>query len=253
MGYIVAIGGGDNGWGSSQYETQVIDEYIIKLANKKNPRFLFIGFAAKVPEEYFRTMVGIYSKYQCEFKHLDEEACKNGKAGSLIEEADIIYVGGGNTYKLMCKIRNLGIADLLIKAYNNYADKVFCGVSAGAIIWCAKGNSATRFKNGQCTPVCVSGLNILNILYCPHSVRDPFREESTKKMLKRMPGKIGLEIDYAALVVKDGFYSIISLDNRAMARKSYWKSGSYYTKLLKLDENQLVDTLYNLDGRKVEE
>ena len=47
---IVAIGGGENGriledGSRTLYETQLMDEEIIKLSNKKNPNFLFIDHA----------------------------------------------------------------------------------------------------------------------------------------------------------------------------------------------------------------
>ena len=65
---IVAIGGGENGrlledGTFAPYNTQKIDEEIVKLSNKENPHFLFINHAMpslKVQESYFQTMQKIY-------------------------------------------------------------------------------------------------------------------------------------------------------------------------------------------------
>lgn len=248
MGVIVAIGGGDNGWGNSKYETGPADRLITELTKKMRPILLFIGFAAKDPEEYFRIIRDIYEKYNCDCVHLDEDSCKKGRAQEFVDQSDIIYVGGGNTYRLMCKIRRFGLDRILTEACCNGSNKVFCGVSAGAIIWSAYGNSATRSKNGTFTPVCVTGLGIIDVLYCPHVSRDGFRTESTRKMLKRKPGKIGLEVDFAAIVVYEDCYDIIALDERAVARKCYWKKGLYYKKQLLLGKCTPIADLYDLDG-----
>ena len=50
----------------------------------------------------------------------------------------IIYVGGGNTLKMMRRWRRLGVDDLLRSAHSRGA--VLCGVSAGAICWFDSGS-----------------------------------------------------------------------------------------------------------------
>ena len=64
----------------------------------------------------------------------------------IVEEkinwADIIYVGGGNTLRLMTLLRRHKIDVLLKQAAKQ--NKVLCGVSAGAICWCNFGNSDSR-------------------------------------------------------------------------------------------------------------
>ena len=57
MKKLVCIGGGNvprykNGV-LLPYETKEIDEEIVKLANKTNPKFLFISLASSHQEEYF--------------------------------------------------------------------------------------------------------------------------------------------------------------------------------------------------------
>lgn len=89
-------------------------------------------------------MDGIYNGiFGCKTDYLRYEKIKDKNiTSSKIKKADIIYIGGGNTYKLMRLFKLYGIDEMLIEAYNK--DKVLCGVSAGAICWCDYGNSDSR-------------------------------------------------------------------------------------------------------------
>ena len=44
------------------YETKEIDEEIVKLANRENPKFLFISIASAHPDEYFEGIKKVYEK-----------------------------------------------------------------------------------------------------------------------------------------------------------------------------------------------
>lgn len=66
---LVAIGGGENGrpLGDGEYapyETEPMDEEIIKLTGKEKPNFLFIGHSQapsiEIQEDYYQTMKKIY-------------------------------------------------------------------------------------------------------------------------------------------------------------------------------------------------
>ena len=80
MKKIVAIGGGENGrfledGSQTMYETEIMDEEIIKLTNKKNPNYLFLAhamcFSDKIQDSYYETMKKIYGdKYGCSCKCL---------------------------------------------------------------------------------------------------------------------------------------------------------------------------------------
>ena len=70
-------------------------------------------------------MDGIYGgMYNCQTDYLRYKEVKSKNiASSKIKDADIIYVGGGNTYKLMRLFKLYGIDEMLAEAYND--DKVF--------------------------------------------------------------------------------------------------------------------------------
>ena len=50
---LMLIGGGDIGRSNTKYETKEIDEKIVKLSNKENPNFLFIGLASNFSDSYY--------------------------------------------------------------------------------------------------------------------------------------------------------------------------------------------------------
>lgn len=217
MGRIFAMSGGENGW-DLPYNMKPFDDEIISMSLAEKSRLLFIGFAAEDEYKYYDIIKGIYEKYGCEFKILSRNDCENKNIiMSKIEWADIIYVGGGNTYKLMKRLRRYSVDEYLRNAY--FENKVLCGISAGAICWCQFGNSKTRKDtNGMWKPVCVSGIGIVPILFCPHVFRDPFRVESAVSMIKRKNKIVGMLCDNVAIEIIDEKFRIVSLmeENIAM-------------------------------------
>ena len=165
MGKFVAIGGGENGHHNTKYETAPFDKEIIKLTGKTNPNFLFIGLANSYPDYYFEVMDKIYNAmYGCNTDYLRYDDIKNqNTARSKIKIADIVYVGGGNTAKLMRLLRKYGIDKMLVEAYND--DKVLCGVSAGGICWCDWGNSDSEINSSKNRMIRVKGLGLIHILF----------------------------------------------------------------------------------------
>ena len=138
MGKIVAIGGGD----LSALATEPIDRAIIELSGKSNPHALFIPTASSDSVEYWETFDQAYRvAYGCDTDvlYLLGTAPDPSDVARKIERADIVYVGGGNTLKMMRRWRRLGVDVLLREAHAKGA--VLCGVSAGAICWFDSGHS----------------------------------------------------------------------------------------------------------------
>jgi hypothetical protein len=61
MKKLMLIGGGDTGRGNSTYETKEIDEEVVKMTEKENPIFLFIGLASSHSDSYYDTMKKIWN------------------------------------------------------------------------------------------------------------------------------------------------------------------------------------------------
>ena len=215
MGKIVAIGGGN----LRQKSTLVIDQAIIALTGKTLPKFLFIPTASSDDPKYAEIMTQYYRDLGCETdtlwlltRHPDLAKIK-----AQIQAADIIYVGGGNTLKMLRRWRKLGIDRLLRQAYQ--AGKVLCGVSAGAICWFAGGHSDSMSfydpKNWQY--IRVSGLGLLPGTHCPHydsATLGVKRADSFQAMMQARGG-VGIAIeDDCALAFVDGQYRVLSGNNK---------------------------------------
>lgn len=125
---FVLIGGGD----LKTKSTKAIDEFIINKSNKTNPRVLFIPTASNDSKKSI-------DNFLCSYEGLASidvlrlyDGIKMDNAYKMIDEADIIYVGGGNTFKMIEKWNEYNLTNYILK-YSN--DKIICGMSAGAICW----------------------------------------------------------------------------------------------------------------------
>jgi len=194
---IVAIGGGE----IRDRETLPIDAFIVDLARKNCPKALFIPTASGDAEGYCKTFDEIYGKeLGCGTEHLllltrerDKEQIRKKVLG-----ADIIYVGGGNTLRMMKVWRKLGVDRLLRRAGRQGA--ILAGLSAGAICWHEWGHSDSASFSGtsQWAYMRVKGLGFRPGLFCPHLDKER-RHRPFSEMLQRRGG-IGIACDNNAAV-----------------------------------------------------
>jgi dipeptidase E len=232
---IIAIGGGEIGKPGSSIQTTKIDKEIIKLSGKKNPKLLFIPTASSDAEGYYETVKKYFGhKLGCKVDvlYLIKEKINRRKIEEKILNSDIVYVGGGNTLKLMNIWRKQGVDKILKKAANEGV--VLSGLSAGSICWFNYGNSDSRkFTSHSSNLIRVSGLGLINALNCPHYDIEKSRQSSLKKMMKRTAG-VAIALDNCcALEVIDDKYRIISSKESANAYKIYWKAGVFKKELIK--------------------
>jgi dipeptidase E len=138
MPYLIPIGGGE----IRQLKTLAIDKKIVALSNKKHPRLLFIPTASSDSENYVQAIEKVYGKKlgcKVETLLLIKEKPTKQQIEEKIQQAHIIYVGGGNTLKMMKIWRKLGIDQMLRAAYKK--GTILTGISAGAICWFEYGHS----------------------------------------------------------------------------------------------------------------
>ena len=201
------------------------------MVGKKNPAFLFIGFASG-STSYGDVMANIYKPLGCECTQLyEKELNDTALTKSKIEQADIIYVGGGNTLRLMKMFRKFGIDKLLRIAGEN--GTVLCGVSAGAICWCKYGQSDFRkFQNGSDRFGRVTGLGFINVLFSPH-YDDIKRQKDLPYMMKNNKGLVALAFyNCSALKIVGNKYEIIKSNENAQAKKCFWNNGNLEIEIL---------------------
>lgn len=231
MGKIVAIGGGEIGRSGYPIETMSIDKEIIALSGKVHPHLLFIPTAssdnesyADVVKRYFGKKLGCVVDTMYVYSHV------TGKQAIVdqIASADIIYVGGGNTLKMMNKWRAMGVDVLLKRAYMRGV--VMSGMSAGAICWFSHGVSdSRRFTDPekQGDYITVTGLGIYPAMLCPHFNSGKKIQKDFQKMMNRRE-EIGIAVDECAAVeIVDDRYRIITSQSGKHGYRAYWKKGKY--------------------------
>ncbi len=230
MQKIIAIGGGEIGRPGFPVETTSIDKEIISLSGKKNPKILFIPTASSDSESYFEVVKKHFGKrLGCDVDVL--YLLKNKQLKSEIEKkilsSDIIYVGGGNTLRMMKIWRKLGIDKILLKARDKGI--VLSGISAGAICWFSFGLSdSLLFSNKNAPMIKVRGLDFIKFLFCPHYDFEKKREPELRKIMKKTSGIAIAVENCCAIEIIDNSYRIISSKKTAKAYKVYWKDKKYF-------------------------
>lgn len=225
MGKIVAIGGGELREG----ETEIIDKYIVQLSNKSTPKLLFIPTASYDAEGYIELVKKKFGELGCVVDTLCLVTNTYSDEGirEKILSADIVYVGGGDTARMMEKWKEYKIEVYLKEAYEKGI--VLSGLSAGSICWFVFGHSDSDFflNQGQWDYIRVYGLGLIPTAHCPHYNEEG--REGFDDMIKEenIPG-IALE-DNVAFIEIDGEYQILKADK---SRKAYLlkKQGDILTK-----------------------
>lgn len=212
MGKIVAIGGGE----IRTLETLVFDKEIVRLTNKKHPSALFIPTASGDSEGYWNIFRDVYGKRlgcRTDVLYVLKETPSQKEIRNKILSADLIYVGGGNTLRMMRRWRFLGVDKLLKKAYEN--GTVLSGISAGSICWFEGGHSDSMsfYHPNNWEYIKVKGLGLLKGIHCPHfngETKGLKRREHFAKMMKKSP-EIGIAIDnHCAVEFVDGNFRVLT-------------------------------------------
>ena len=247
MGAIVAIGGGD----VRTLATQPIDIEIIRLSGKSSPNALFIPTASSDSVEYWEGFDRAYREnYGCatDVLFLLGTAPSQEEIAGKIEWADIVYVGGGNTLKMMRRWRLLGVDELLRYAFDRGA--VLCGVSAGAICWFERGHSDSMsfYSPDDWSYIAVTGMGLLKGLACPHYNGDTGgvpRRLDFHDMLKRKGGDgLAIDNDCAVAFTSDG-YRVLTANSSSGTYSLYIRRGEVIERRLRVTDEYLpMESLY---------
>lgn len=211
---LMLIGGGETGRGDKVYSTKEIDEEVVKMSGKEKPNFLFIGLASSFSDSYYDTMKLIYRNLGCECAYLKKKNILNNPdiVKDKIKNADIIYVAGGDTIKLLNDLKEYNIVPLIKEAIEE--DTVIAGISAGAIMVSKEGYSDAAKLRGESDKYdFLEGLNFIDLIFSPHH-----NEEKVNEMI----GEIGSRKVYSlenntALKIIDNKYEVIKSDKNAKA------------------------------------
>jgi dipeptidase E len=212
MRKIVAIGGGE----LRNLETLPIDKEIVKLTGKKHPKALIIPTASNDSGKYWETFKNVYGKkLGCKTRVLyliKEKPTKNQiKEGIL--SSDLIYIGGGDTKKMLKVWRKLNVDKILKMAYDKGI--VLSGISAGSYCWFEKSISSSKER-------VYNGLGLIkklsNVCHYP-------KDEKKKKIIWKNFRKVNLPTialeNCTALEIVGDEYRIITSKKRAKAYRLY--------------------------------
>ena len=221
---IVAIGGGE----IRELETVAIDKRIVELTGKTRPKALFIPTASIDASGYIDTFEKVYGEHLgCLPRTLTliQNPPTFEEMSALVLDSDLVYVGGGNTYKMMKLWRRLGLDAVLAEAASR--GTVLSGLSAGAICWFKYGHSDSRSfsSNADWDYIRVRGLGFINAVYCPHYHVEK-REASFSEMIARRGG-IGIACDNnAAIEIVGEHYRILTSAPNGKAYKLFKRDGN---------------------------
>ena len=192
----VAIGGGEiPGWNfktkdanGTIYDLEEIDKSIRNLSTKNNPKLLFIGTASKENPYYFNAIKNIYESLGCivdELKIIDNYNKED--VFNKILDADIIYIGGGNTKFMLSEWEKVDLKDVILEAYNKGI--IIAGYSAGAYAI-----FSVNYEE-------IEGFGIVDGVVCAH-----YNEKSDEKKNQffdtiKCRSKTGFAIDNSAAVL----------------------------------------------------
>ena len=231
MGRIVAIAGGNLD------STHKINQYIVALAGKEKANLLFIGTASHDDEGYISAVHSEFGCLGCVVKELSLTSDKytDDEVDELLDQADIIYVGGGDTAFMISVWREYGLDSKLKEVY--LTDRaVLSGISAGAMCWfnCGHSDSSVFWKNGNIGYGWINGLlDIHSYAFCPHYGE---RKESFDEMIKEKPFP-GMALDEnVAFVDENGPVHFISSKESAKAYLMTFHDG----KLVKQEQKVVV-------------
>lgn len=218
---LMLIGGGDIGRADTKYETGTIDEEVVKMAKKEEPNFLFISLASSFGDSYYKIIKDIYKNLGCKTGKISNKTLSHMEVvEKKIKEADIIYIGGGDTVKLVNILKETGMDKMLKESLDN--NIVLAGVSAGAIAYLKYGLSDVEIMNNISNNyVKVEGLGFLDYMFVPHFSSDPKKKLDLEDVLRKNNDIKAYCLDNcAALKIEDDKISVIKSKSDAKCYKA---------------------------------
>ena len=164
---IAAIGGG----GFLMDDTSGRQErWLLSLARKPRPRVLWLGTASGDAATAQLKFYRVFSELDCQptvLTFFPYEMKRDYERAVL--DADLVYVGGGNTVAMIAVWREFGFERALRAAYE--AGTVLAGISAGANCW-FESYVTDSVPGGGVRP----GLGWLPGCFCPHLDGEAWRQ-----------------------------------------------------------------------------
>ena len=193
MRKIIAVGGG----GFTSATSPGLDEFLLSQIDSSFKRIGYVGTASEddpVRLNHFQTLIA--PRVSCASvlpAEIDIEEARRWVAGH-----DMIYIGGGNTAKMLARWRQTGFDTVLADAGRRGV--ILAGVSAGAVCWfdCALVHAESgALERETC-------LGLLKGSVCAHFNVDTERRPTFMQQIGSGLLPSGIGIDDGVAVVFDG-------------------------------------------------
>jgi dipeptidase E len=164
---ILALGGGGF---TMEDDTTALDDFVLTLSARREPRILFLPTASGDPAEQIGRFRATFDDRACEPSVLSlfRLASVTRTLRDVVLSQDVVYVGGGSMRNLLAIWRVHGLDDVLREAWRRGI--VLAGLSAGAMCW-FQGGVTTSGGRPEPTP----GLGLLPGSLTVHSDSEPER------------------------------------------------------------------------------
>jgi peptidase E len=169
--HIVAMGGG----GFLMEQPSLLDDYVLALAGRPDPRVCYLGTAAGDAAADIVSFHRAFPLGRADASHLSLFQRDEREPRAHLLAQDVIYVGGGNTVNLLAIWRAHGIDAVLREAWE--AGVVLCGMSAGSLCWFEAGITDSY---GPLRAL-HDGLGLLPGSNCPHYDSEPGRRPTFQR------------------------------------------------------------------------
>ena len=227
MKVIIPIGGGS----IDNKSTLKIDEFIVNLVKKGTKKVLLIPSAGGDNDNYIEKFKEYYTSFGCEVDALCLTKITNDNLiRSKIFSSDIIYIGGGNTGKLMRILKRTKVNEYLRLAYERGI--ILTGISAGAMVYFESGYSdCNRSTDPNTKLTYLKCLNMIPYCFCPHYNEQERKEFDCFVKEKQING-IAIEDDCALLFIDDKINGVIKCNSN--------NNGYYLTSTSKEEINDVT-------------
>jgi dipeptidase E len=241
----VFVGSGSDGM-SDPRMAKIILELTGKAAS--DVTVVYLGTATYDLPAFQKRQTQCFADMGCTVTSLPLVTTMVPNMAEIVESADVLVVGGGNTLFAVDRWHRMGLVPHLERARDRGC--VLTGGSAGAICWFDGGHSDSMDPDTYQTAMMekfgsvgnsiqdessaapttenaikswkyirVAGLGFLPGLLCPHHDRTQsngvLRAHDFDEMLLRHEGELGIGIDHwAALVVEGDSYRVVSLEGK---------------------------------------
>lgn len=190
-GPIIAIGGG----GFTQRSDPALDAFVLSRLGRSGRHVVYLGAASDDDADRLRAFRERFAPQADAWSVLTKEQDARS-ARSLLAGADCLYVGGGDTARLLRHLRTTGIDEILRQAWRS--GLALAGVSAGAICWfecaLARGADGTLGR--------LDGLGLVPGSCCAHFSSEPDRRPAFMGAVAGglLPGGVAIDDGVAVLL-----------------------------------------------------